>query len=191
MIKKIDFYGDIKSETGVIMAFSKIHQLLGFSKLVASSARGFDIDSMDYNPDIAGGKDFSEWATSHCYRVTTSKNNPKFADDNLPPRSKILFYQNGFIIGGFTVVRYEIIKRPRSEREWKLYKKLTDYPASLYTRSVEQYKDGEWLCGHIFYKDFFDIRNLKIRLSDVTKKKMSRHGKINTTRDEYYRIVAE
>ena len=49
MIKKIDFYGDIKSETGVIMAFSKIHQLLGFSKLVASSARGFDIDSMDYN----------------------------------------------------------------------------------------------------------------------------------------------
>lgn len=277
MRRKIDFYGEIQGEPGVIMAFSKIHEELGFSKLIPSSSKGFDIDSieyngrdvtvefeylssnfishghqaqmddkrkyvvicweddcslitklrdeygkklydlisirkyvnikneitashpkkdleetkyavMSYNPNVAG-KDFSAWAFSHCYRVTTSKRNPKFADDKLPPGSKILFYQNGFIIGGFTVVRYEIIKRPKTEREWVLYKKLTDYPASLYTVSIEEYKEYDWLNGHIYYTDFFDIRDFKIRFSHFVKKKMSRHGKINLTRDEYFRIV--
>jgi hypothetical protein len=277
MRRKIDFYGEIQGELGVIMAFSKIHEELGFSKLIPSSSKGFDIDSieyngsdvtvefeylssnfishghqtqmddkrnyvvicweddcglitklrdeygkklydlisirkyvnikneitasqptkaleetkyavMSYNPNVAG-KDFSAWAFSHCYRVTTSKRNPKFADDKLPPGSKILFYQNGFIIGGFTVVRYEIIKRPKTEREWVLYKKLTDYPASLYTVSIEEYKEYDWLNGHIYYTDFFDIRDFKIRFSHFVKKKMSRHGKINLTRDEYFRIV--
>src|SRR4030043_579234 len=46
---KIDFYGDIQGEIGVIMAFTKIHEELGFSKLIPSSSKGFDIDSIDYN----------------------------------------------------------------------------------------------------------------------------------------------
>ncbi|NIA30160.1 MAG: hypothetical protein GWP06_09645 [Actinobacteria bacterium] len=277
MNRKIDFYGEVKEELGVIMAFSKIHEEIGFSKLVPSSAKGFDIDSIEYNghdvtvefeylsgnflshghqskmddnrkyvvvcweddcglqsklkevygkelydlitlrkyinikkenphsvrlkepqepkyavmaynPNIAGGKDFSAWAFSHCYRIETTKKNPKFAQDNLPPGSKILFYQNGFIIGGFTVIRYEIIKRPRAERELRLYKKLTDYPASLYTVSIEEYKEG-WLNGHIFYTDFFDIRDFKIRLSHFVTKKMSFHGKINLTKEEYNLII--
>jgi len=277
MGKKIDFYGDIKGETGVIMAFSKIHEELGFGKLIPSSSKGFDIDSieyrgqnvtvefeylssnfiahghhckmennreyvvvcweddcglmnklrdeygqnlyelitlrkyvniknevsisqnakaplepkfaiMSYNPKVAE-KDFSAWAFSHCYRITTSKKVRRFADDALPAGSKILFSQNGFIIGGFTVVRYEIIERPRTPREWVLYTKLTNYPASLYTIEIDEWKQYDWLRGHIFYTDFFDIRNFKIKWSHFIKKKMSRHGKINLTKDEYYRIV--
>jgi hypothetical protein len=274
---KIDIYGDIQGEVGVIMAFSKIHEELGFSKLIPSSSKGFDIDSieyngndvtvefeylssnfithghqnqmnvkrkyvvvcweddcalmtklskeygknlydlipirryvnikntvpilnhkmdnhepkyaiMSYNPIMAGGKDFSAWAFSHCYRVTTSKSNPKFAKDELPPGSKILFSKNGFIIGGFTVFRYEIIQRPRTEREWILYKKLTDFPSSLYTVSIDEYKDN-WNRGHIFYIDFFDIRDFKINLYNYVKKKMSYHGKINITKEVYANIM--
>jgi len=48
MSPKIDFYGDIKEELGVIMAFAKIHDVIGFSKLIPSSSTGFDIDSIDY-----------------------------------------------------------------------------------------------------------------------------------------------
>lgn len=274
MKRKIDFYGDIQSEAGVIMAFSKIHEELGLSKLIPSTAKGFDIDSIEYNgqdvtvefeylssnfilhkhqaqmdkkrkyvvicweddcglvtrlrndfgknlyglieirnyvniksnvrpvnaaeepryailaynPVQAGGKDFSAWTFSHCYRVTTSSKNPKFANNNLPAGSKILFYQNGYVVGGFTVVRFEIIKKPKTKREWVLYKKLTDYPASLFTVSIEEYK-ADWLSGHIFYTDFFDIRDFKIKLMHFIKKKMSYHGKINLTREEYFRIV--
>lgn len=274
MKRKIDFYGDIQGEAGVIMAFSKIHEELGFTKLIPSTSKGFDIDSIDYNgqdvtvefeylssnfishkhpqqmddsrkyvvicweddcglitklrndfekdlydlieirkyvnikndvlsvqnteepkyailaynPEQAGGKDFSAWAFSHCYRVRTSQKNPKFADDKLPAGSKILFYQNGYIIGGFTVVRFEIIKKPRTEREWELYIKLTDYPASLFTVSKEEYKT-DWFRGHIFYTDFFDRRDFKVRLSHFTNKKMPNQGKINLTKEEYYHIV--
>jgi hypothetical protein len=275
MRRKIDFYGDIQGEAGVIMAFSKIHEALGFSKLVASTARGFDIDSIDYNShdvtvefeylssnfishghpgkmedrrkyvvvcwiddcglltrlkseygkelydlieirkyvnirkdlsrsqfgeeplyailaynqDMAGGKDFSEWAFSHCYRIQTTSKTPKFATNHLPRRSKILFYQKGYIIGGFTVVRYEVIDKPKTEREWELYKVLTDYPASLFTIEISEYKSWDWLAGHIFYTDFFDTRDFKILLSHFTSKKMPRQGKMNLTKDQYYRIV--
>lgn len=144
---------------------------------------------MSYNPTMAGGKEFSAWAFSHCYRIQTSKKHPIFANDQLPPGSKILFSQKGFIVGGYTVVRYEIIERPRTEREWKLYKKLTDYPASLYTVSIEEYKEDIWLRGHIYYTDFFDRSDFKIKLSHFVKKAMPRHGKINLTRDQYFRIL--
>lgn len=275
-MKKIDFYGSIQGEAGVIMAFSKLHDVLGFSRLVSSTNRGFDIDSINYKgqdvtvefeflssnfithkhpekmidgqkyvvicweddcglmttlkykfrkelfelieirgyvnikedfetktepeepiyailsykQEMAGGKDFGEWAFSHCYRVKTSENNPKFGEDYLPIGSKILFYQNGFIIGGFTVVRYEIIDEPNTKREWELYKKLTDYPASLFTISIEDYK-REFYRGHIFYTDFFDIRDVKIRLDQYISKQMPHQGKINISKDEYYRIIGK
>ena len=48
MKKLATFCGDINEETGVIMAFTKIHKELGFPDLVPSSARGFDIDSISY-----------------------------------------------------------------------------------------------------------------------------------------------
>ncbi len=271
---KIDLYGDIQGEAGVIMVFSKIHEELGFKKLIPTTTKGFDIDSIEYNdqnvtvefeyksssfishghpikmeenkkyvvicweddcglitklredsgkdlfglieirkyvniknliPDSQSAeepkyavmsynqkvadKDFSAWAFSHCYRVATSKNTPKFADDNLPRGSKILFYQNGFIIGGFTVVRYEIIESPNEKNEWILYKKLTDYPASLYTISIEDHKESDWLRGHIFYTDFFDMRDFKRRLSEFIETKMNRQGRLKLKKEEYYRIV--
>ena len=45
---KIQMYSPIKEEAGVVMAFSKLHEELGFPKLVPSSARGFDIDDIEY-----------------------------------------------------------------------------------------------------------------------------------------------
>ena len=272
-MRKIDFYGPIQGELGVIMAFSKIHELLGFKKLMPSASRGFDIDSIEYNghdvtvefeflsgnfiahrhqdnmvserkyvvvcweddcglstklkndyglelfdiiemrkyvnirndlerieaeeplyvvlsynPDNADGTDFGEWAFSNCFRTQTSPANPKFAGDNLPPGSKILFYQNGYIVGGCTVVRYEVIDEPKTAREWKLYKRLMDYPTTLFTMTVDEYKEF-FTRGHIFYIDFFDIRDFKIKLSKYISKKMSNHGKINITHEEYNSII--
>lgn len=272
-MKKIEFYGDINEELGVVMAFSKLHESLGFSKLVPSSARGFDIASIEYNgfdvtvefeyvssnfiahghpdnmepdrkyvvvcweddcglasllkdnhnvelydivelrkyvsikqdicnksseepiyvilsynPKNADNKDFGEWVFSNCYRTPTDSNIPKFAKDSLPAASRVLFYQNGYIIGGCTVVRYEVIDPPKTKREWELYKQLSDYPISLYTMTVDEYK-ADFSRGHIFYNDFFDIRDSKIKLSNYIDKKMSRQGKMNITRDEYFRIL--
>lgn len=272
-MQKIEFYEPIRSEVGVIMAFSKIHEVLGFSRLVPSSTRGFDIDSIEYNGDNVtvefeyvssnfidhkhhknmeedkkyvvvcwdddcglesklinehgiklhtviqmkdhvkvnkeikpsplngkplyiilaynpkvAGFEFSEWAFSTCFRVNTSPKNPKFAKDKLPRGSKILFYQNGYIIGGCTVVRYEIIERPKTEKEWRLYKKLTDFPATLYTLSVDELKSS-FLRGHIFYSDFFDLRNIKIELSKYINKKMPQQGKLNLKKEEYLSII--
>ena len=45
----VEIYSPVKEEAGVIMVFSKIHEDLGFDKLVTSSARGFDIESINYN----------------------------------------------------------------------------------------------------------------------------------------------
>lgn len=45
---RVDFYGQIKEEAGVVMAFSILHKELGFPKLVPSSATGFDIDDIEY-----------------------------------------------------------------------------------------------------------------------------------------------
>jgi len=145
---------------------------------------------LSYNPAMAGGRDFGDWAFSHCYRVNTSENNPKFAKDCLPPGSKVLFYQRSYIIGGFTVVRYEVINEPQTKSEWKLYKKLTDYPASLYTVEIGDYKEYFYR-GHIFYTDFFDGRDFKVLFSNYVAKKMSKQGKINISKDEYYKIIGK
>lgn len=276
MKNKVEFYGPIQEEIGVIMAFSKLHEALGFTKLVPSKNRGFDIESIEYkgtnvtvefefkssnfinhghpekmiaghnyvvvcweddcglvsllrkdhgkelydvieirnyvdvqkdnltttqgdqrkyivlsyNPKNADGKDFGDWAFSHCYRVRTSPITPKFSQDSLPPGSKILYYRQGYIIGGCTVVRYEIIEKPNTKREWEIYKKLTDYPASLFTVDIEDYKE-EYSRGHIFYTDFFDARDFKIKLSTYVNKTMPRQGKIDITKEEYYRITGK
>ena len=45
---QVELYGPIKEEAGVVMVFTKLHGQLGFPKLVPSSARGFDIDDIEY-----------------------------------------------------------------------------------------------------------------------------------------------
>ena len=47
-LKKIKLYGPVTEESGVIIVFTKIHEQLGFKKLVPYSSRGFDIDKIDY-----------------------------------------------------------------------------------------------------------------------------------------------
>lgn len=266
MKEMITFFGDINEETGVIMAFTKIHKELGFPKLVPSSSRGFDIDNilyngryvtvefeylsdnfikhghvknmvegrdyvvicwednckllqkvpnlyevielknkikikkdfmessanndeikymiLSYNPDNAEKKDFSDWKFSNCYRC-----NSKFSKDYIPAGSKVLFARNGYLIGGFTVVRYEKINEPKNDNEWLLYKKLTDYPMTLYTRSIEELKSS-FTSGHIFYTDFFEIENIKLEWKNFIKdKKMSHDGRIYITKEQYYNIV--
>ena len=51
-IDKIKFYSPIKEEAGVVMVFTKLHEQLGFPKIVSSSSRGFDIDDIEYVDDI-------------------------------------------------------------------------------------------------------------------------------------------
>ena len=50
-VEKVKFYTPIKEEAGVIMAFVKLHEQLGFPKIVSSSARGFDISDIEYVDD--------------------------------------------------------------------------------------------------------------------------------------------
>lgn len=47
-MEKVELYGSIKEEAGVVMIFAMIHKQLGFPKLIPSSARGFDIDDIEY-----------------------------------------------------------------------------------------------------------------------------------------------
>ena len=49
---KLRIYSLVKEELGVVMIFSKIHEKLGFPKLVSPSARGFDIKNIEYVDDI-------------------------------------------------------------------------------------------------------------------------------------------
>lgn len=144
---------------------------------------------LSYNPNFADKMDFGEWAFSNCYRTPTSKEKPKFSGDKLPKGSKILFSQNGYIVGGFTVERYEVIDCPKSKREKELYIQLTNYPISLYTLESGDLREENFTRGHIFYTDFFDVRNLKKRLSDYIGKNMSNHGKININKATYDRIM--
>jgi len=276
-MKKIIFHGEIRNETGVIMAFSKIHEQLGFKNIVCSSPVGFDIQSiyykgmnvtvefeykssnylahkhqtkmekgrkyvvicweddcglmqkikkehkqdiyevieirkyvkienenspvdnkdeepiygiLSYNPKHAGDVDFGNWAFVNCYRVNTSEKGRKFKNNKIPKGSKFLFYRNGFIIGGFTVVRYEIIEEPNTKREMEIYKKLTDYPITHYNLTEEELREN-YLRGHIFYTDFFDMRDYKKDLSKYIDKKMGQQGYITIDREIYYKILGE
>lgn len=51
-MKRLELYNTVREEAGVIMVFTKLHEDLGFPKLVVSSARGFDIDSIEYKGKI-------------------------------------------------------------------------------------------------------------------------------------------
>ncbi len=47
-MEKIKLYSNVREEQGVVMAFTKIHEFLGFPKLVMASARGLDINDIEY-----------------------------------------------------------------------------------------------------------------------------------------------
>jgi len=161
--------------------------ILIYSRIIANIEREDEMIKyiiLSYNPDRADKKDFHDWKDYNCYRCKS-----KFSHDYIPAGSKVLFVKNGYLLGGFTVVRYEKIEKPKNDNEWLLYKKLTDYPMSLYTISIDELKES-FTSGHIFYEDFFEIKNIEVEWKKYTQKqKLSNDGRIYITKEEYDNIV--
>lgn len=137
---------------------------------------------LNYNPDYADNRSFYEWSNSNLYRL-----NSKFSN-GIPSGSKVLIKQGDYIVGGFDVVRYVYIER-LEDNELNLYKKLTDYPITLFDNDLEDLK-SDFTKGHIFYDNFFVIDKVKVRFSEVFPDKcMSHDGRIYITKEEYERVI--
>lgn len=137
---------------------------------------------LNYNPDYADNRSFQEWSNSNLYRL-----NSRFGD-GIPAGSKVLIKQGDFIVGGFDVVRYQYINE-LNDNELELYKKLTDYPITLFDNDILDLKDN-FTKGHIFYDNFFTIDKVKVKFSEVfPDKHMSHDGRIYITKDEYDSII--
>jgi len=280
MGKKIfTMHGPVTNEAGVVMAFSKIHDKIGFPKIGSPATTGFDIENIIYEKDnkkhlvtiefeyksknfilhkhhlqMDKGKkyvlicwedkcniaemlkefhmelfdiielsnfvreetkpdnqkedttenpghiilsynkgvasyDFSAWRDVHCFRVKTTESHKRFAKDHLARGTKVLFAQEGFIIGGFTVVRYEVIDCPKTRNEKEIYKMLLDYPNSLFEHDLKFDFDPEtFLRGHIFYKDLFEL-NVRLDWKKYIKnKQMGNQGYILITKEQYKQL---
>ena len=137
---------------------------------------------LNYNPDYADNRSFYEWSNSNLYRL-----NSKFSN-GIPSGSKVLIKQGDYIVGGFDVVRYVYIEK-LEDNELNLYKKLTDYPITLFDNDLEDLK-CDFTKGHIFYDNFFVIDKVKVRFSEVFPDKcMSHDGRIYITKEEYERVI--
>jgi len=137
---------------------------------------------LNYNPIFADNRSFHEWRNSNLYRL-----NSKFSD-GIPGGSKVLIKQGDYIVGGFDVVRYVYIDNLPDE-QLELYKKLTDYPITLFDNDVEYLKNN-FTKGHIFYDNFFVIDKVKVKFSETfPNKKMSHDGRIYITKEEYENII--
>lgn len=275
--EKVKFYSPISEEAGVIMAFTKMHEQLGFPKIVESSARGFDIDDIEYKDDNGTHRvtvEFEYYSSSyighgHCdamkddrkyivicweddcnlastivakynkylYKVIELKNfveifpdektiesneqeyflinyNPEYADyrnfsdwknsnmysfnnnNNIKVKnaSKALVKQGEYIIGGFDIVRFSNIKLSDNMEVIDLYKKLTDYPVSLFTipteEIIEQYVNR--YVGHIFYNNFFELNNKEVRktIKDILPDLNISYGAVqHLTKEQYNRLL--
>jgi len=274
--KLFTMHGPVKNEAGVVMAFSKIHDKIGFPKIGSPSPRGFDIEDIIYekngkkhlvtvefeyksqnfilhkhhlqmekgkkyvlicwenNFDIAktlekshqelfdiielskfvdtetklenqvddsledpgyiilsystkhAGYDFSSWKDVHCFRVKTHETHKKFSKDHIAPGTKVLFAQDGYIVGGFTIERYAVIDCPKTKNEKLIYKTLLDYPNSLFEHDIEYDFDPEtFYRGHIFYKDFFELNARIDWRKHIKDKKMSNDGYIKIKKEQY------
>jgi len=270
-MKKLKIHGVVKEESGVIAVFYKLHKDLGFDKIVPSTSRGFDIDSIEYkgievtvefeyrssnflahqhpnnmlnnkkyvvicwyddcdlkkkikesynkelydviclesyveielednknvcnqeeikymilsyNPKQADYRTFSEWENSKIFRTSC-----RFQQKHIPKGSKILIKQGDYIIGGFDVVRYEYIEFENfDEKEWQLYKILTDYPVTLYTTSEDELKTLS--NGHIFYENFISFEPVKISFSGMFPDiNIPRDGRVYLTKEQYEKII--
>jgi len=133
-----------------------------------------------YNP-VKSKRDFEEWYKTNCFRINTN------IAGGLPEGSKVLLYHDGYIRGGFSVVRFEIIDTPQTEKEWELYHKLTNYPVTLYSENIENIKKN-YTKYHIFYDEFF-LSPIRVKLSDHLNKKMNANGLLKISKEEYYDII--
>lgn len=116
---------------------------------------------INYNPKYADNRIFSDWSNSNIYRFINNKN-IKITDG-----SKALIKQGSHIIGGFDIIRFSNIKLKNNDEIIELYKRLTDYPVTLFNVSKEEIKNEYCnnYIGHIFYKNLFEIDNINLRKS--------------------------
>ena len=137
---------------------------------------------LNYNPVYADNRSFQEWSNSNLYRL-----NSRFGE-GIPAGSKVLIKQGDFIVGGFDVVRYQYINE-LNDNELELYKKLTDYPTTLFDNDISDLKEN-FTKGHIFYDNFFTIDKVKIKFSEFfPDKHMSHDGRIYITKEEYDSVI--
>lgn len=137
---------------------------------------------LNYNPIYADNRSFQEWSNSNLYRLNSRFN------EGIPAGSKVLVKQGDFIVGGFDVVRYQYINE-LNDNELELYKKLTDYPITLFDNDISDLKEN-FTKGHIFYDNFFTIDKVKIKFSELfPDKHMSHDGRIYISKDEYDSII--
>ena len=111
----------------------------------------YDLDK-NYSP-------FVNWYNSSIYRFI---NDEKI---NITSGSKVLVKDGDYILGGFDVVKFKNIKMFNQPDYINLYKKLTDYPVTFFALSyydiAKEYANH--YVGHIFYKNFFELDNKKLR----------------------------
>ena len=276
-MKKIKIYSSIREEAGVVMVFSKIHEQLGFPKLVSASARGFDIDDIEYHDDLGTHRvtvEFEYYSSSFighghpnymqedrkyiviCYEddcnlekliyekyqkslykvielkdyieiipdeIIESSSKPNYYLINYNPSnadyrgfedwiysnmysfsnnmntivkngSKALIKQGNYIIGGFDIVRFLNLKISSNSEVIHLYKALTDYPVSIFSRTEEEIINtlvGKNI-GHIFYNNFFLMdQNTIIRktVQELLPELKFRHSAIQHLTEEQYHTL--
>lgn len=139
---------------------------------------------INYNPDYAENRNFSDWSKSNMYRFNNGNN------INIMPGSKALVKQGEYIVGGFDIVRFNNIKISDNDDLINLYKTLTDYPVSLFVAKNSDIKEEyvEKNIGHIFYNNFKEIgnKNLRRTIKEILPELNISYGAIQYLTKEQY-----
>lgn len=139
---------------------------------------------INYNPDYAENRNFSDWSKSNMYRFNNGNN------INIIPGSKALVKQGEYIVGGFDIVRFNNINLSDNDDLINLYKTLTDYPVSLFVAKNSDIKEEyvEKNIGHIFYNNFKEIgnKNLRRTIKEILPELNISYGAIQYLTKEQY-----
>lgn len=139
---------------------------------------------INYNPKNADNMSYSTWINSNMYRF---KNNNNIRISN---GSKALIKQGNYIVGGFDIVRFSNIKLSNNNEFIELYKNLTDYPVGLFVNTVDEIRDNyvNRYVGHIFYNNFYEIGNTKLRktIQDMLPNFKVSYGPVQSLTEEQY-----
>ena len=127
-----------------------------------------------YNTNMASGLSFSAFENTKIFRT-----NIKFKEDRLPKGSVIVLYEQGWLIGEFTVEKYVYIENPPKTKREKHFYKLVGYPITIDDNPLDFYN---WLKGHIIYTGF-KVYDPPVNFS-LLDRNMSRGGSIILSFDE-------
>ncbi len=145
---------------------------------------------INYNPDYAENRSFSDWSKSNMYRFNNGNN------INVIPGSKALVKQGEYIVGGFDIVRFNNINLSDNDDLINLYKTLTDYPVSLFVAKTSDIKEEyvEKNIGHIFYNNFEEIgnKNLRRTIKEILPELNISYGAIQyLTKEQFDKLSGE